>query len=115
MTVVSIDRNDSSTAGGSSLLASTTDSELLVGTNERRSRNYRARAGENPLALFAKAERTRRRRRRRQQPPTAHLRHGRLDQAVEQSLVIERAPLSNLDGAEIERLCTKHADIKELT
>ena len=69
-----------------------------------------ARASENPLALFAKAERSRRRWRRRRSS-TAHLRYGQLDPAVEQSLEIERPPLSDLDEAEIERLLAKYADI----
>jgi hypothetical protein len=63
---------------------------------------------ENPLALFAKAERSRRRRR---QSPTPHLRHGWLDPAVERSLEIERPALSEPDDAELERLLAKHADI----
>jgi hypothetical protein len=116
--VVSIPSNekDSSTAGtagtagGRSQLASTTDSKPLAGINERRSRNYRASASENPLALFEKAERSRRWRRRRH---TAHLRYGQLDPAIERSIEIERPPLSELDEAEIERLLAKHADTAE--
>jgi hypothetical protein len=70
------------------------------------------RASENPLALFARAERTRRRRRRRRREnPIAHLRYGRLDPEIEQSLDIERPSLSDLDEAELERLLAKHADL----
>jgi hypothetical protein len=107
--------NDSDTAGGNSLLAGTSErnpSLSLAGTNERRSRNYRARASENPLALFAKAERTRRYRRRRRSS-TPHLRYGWFERDVERSLELERPPLFEPDEAELERLLAKHADIAE--
>ncbi len=110
VSVVSSDSDHSSTAGGYSPLAGTDDRNPLAGTNERRSRNYRARASENPLALFAKAERSRRRRR---QSSTPHLRYGWLDPVVERCLEIERPALSELDEAELERLLAKHADIAE--
>jgi Bifunctional DNA primase/polymerase, N-terminal len=60
MTVVSIPSNngDHRTTVDSSLLAGTFPSNELAGTNERRFRNYCARASENPsLDLFAKVER----------------------------------------------------------
>jgi hypothetical protein len=71
----------------------------------------RARA-KNPLALFAKAERTRRYRRRRRSS-TPHLRYGWFERDVERSLELERPPLFEPDEAELERLLAKHADIAE--
>jgi hypothetical protein len=120
MTVVSIyrrDRNDSSTAGGSSQLAGTIVSDPSIGSNsldgtiDRRIRDYCPGATEkSPLELFAKAARPRRRRTRRD-PPTAHLRYGRFDGALEESLRIEWPELSDVDEAELDRLLVKHADI----
>lgn len=84
----------------------------LAGVNREKPFIRSARASANPLALFAKAERPRRRRRRKALP-TGHLRYGRLDPAIERSLDLERPPLPEIDAAEIERVCAKHADIRK--
>ena len=79
----------------------------VAGNKRKRRKKDYASASENPLALFAKAEAPRRRRRKRE-APVAHLRYGRFSRAVERSLEIERPPLSDLDGAELERLYARY-------
>lgn len=77
----------------------------LAGIIRRNGSNDRARESENPLALFEAAESSYGRRRRyRRGASVAHLRYGRLDPAIENSLEIVRPELSELDEAEIERL-----------
>jgi len=84
----------------------------LAGENRKSRKNRsRARESENPLALFAKVERTRRYRRRRKSVVVAHLRYGQLDADVERSLELERPALVDLDAAELERLLEKHRDL----
>jgi hypothetical protein len=62
----------------------------------------------SPLELLAEAKpQSRRKWKKREVVP--HIRHGRFPRAVERYLEREKPPLSELDGAEIERLLAKHA------
>jgi hypothetical protein len=85
----------------------------LAGINDKKDRNVpinRARASENPLALFMKVERRRKRAKREVVP---HIKYGRFPRGIERMLERESLELSELGEPELERLLVKHADIAE--